>query len=435
MPRYAQPPTLLFEREVIPTYADWVAMPSFGNGQIAVVGSGDCQQRENENVVPVSVLQVLAETGDTVFRFESHGLDGQPIETSNLCVDLDGNYMLAIYEHNVCVRLVRVSPTGQPLQSSSIEEGDPFVAWDVGTKLMLTLLPDSNSRFLLSWMYRQVREFGTYLRSHHGAAPIWQCPERLVGASDSRIVGVETPRDGAAIVCRSREDGAEAWRASFLDYIVAGVTSDALVVVDRSAQLIDRQASEKRLIECADKRQQRGEISEKEQEAQWQEALDYLPHVPATVRVLSLADGSERWSQAIDGDVLDIVTDEAGLSVLGSTRAGDGICRSFDWSGTTTGEFGFAGRVRDRWPTDNDEFRFVARTDELVIWANGDTLHAHQLGASGRQLWKLPLPAPCKGFRRTGMERALPSTTMTLGHELLALRDGSRLWVYRFGVG
>ena len=427
-------PGLRHHLHVIGTNCDWTAAPVIKGNTLLVCGCGQvCKERAGlgrSELLPVPILEAIdLQSGHSKFRIDRTGPEGMEIVTSCPRFCEDGTIFLSVYEHNKALSLLRVAADGTVLLDQVMETGHPFVAWDAGSKLMMTLEPDSRDRFFLSWSYRQVRQFGTSLRRCDESPPVWVVTERLIGLDGDYFVCVETPNDGGHIVGRSKSDSAKVWSLEIPHGTISAAGAGCVTIVDTSRKELEKKSATQRMETEAAKKIESGKISDANARLLLDEILQFIPTEPVTLRVYGIGSGRELWAADIPGDILDVKQAKGVIAVLSSMPDGQGTRWAFDMEGKLLGKFEISGRSIDRWPMENDDFRIITISEDHLLWANRDTLFFHRLRSSTLE-WRFTLPSPCIGFRTQISERMLPLANVAIQDEVLALRDGPEVWIY-----
>ncbi|MDB4943273.1 MAG: hypothetical protein JWP97_2807 [Labilithrix sp.] len=348
---------------------------------------------------PIAFLQGIDRaTGASRFVLEKVALAGHDVVCSEVHATAGGGAFLAVYTQDESLDVVVVDGAGRVLVHHELGAEGSLVGHDIGSKVALASQPEVNGRYLVSYAYRDNREYRTFARALGATSNAWDSPEWLLAATNHVVVGaasqVRRPRDRPVrLLARARHDGAVVWRRDFPEgqLAVAGASESRLLVVDRSPQL-------------------RGAGS--------------------LLWLLDLATGEEVARIAVAGDVLDAALNEHGATVLrsGDAKAGAALLR-FDGGGQQRA----AVEVAVPELAYNGGVRLVHAGADAVLWVDARaTLQLDRLGAAaadpGGPLWSWPLPYATAGFRRRVTDRLLPWSTETIDGNRLFLRSGGRLW-------
>ncbi|HEU0034465.1 MAG TPA: hypothetical protein VFQ53_27770 [Kofleriaceae bacterium] len=358
----------------------------------------------------VPVVAVLDIDGSPAFTL-SYDRAGRDVETSEPCVDADGTVRAAVYEHDVELVVVGATRDGALLPRTSLGSEYPLHASDSGPKLGTYIAATSDGGFVVSYHYRQVRNY--FVGKYRDGAPaaLWHLPELLVGVAREHLVTYTAPDRASRyrdfeIVGRTL-DGVKRWELPGDERFVAGTTSDAVLVIDRSARA--REVSEYQL------RAQEAFISEYASEADVDAADRYLPAAPTRVAWLDVATGVPRWEANVAGDVLAAHATERMVAVITNHAI-------VSWAGGVATTTPIAGIVYDRWPPSRTLPVIVGDHDGAVVWADDAGLHVE--GST------IELPCTIDGFHPNTRERALtkPNAIVAAGH--VYVRDRDALWIH-----
>jgi hypothetical protein len=335
--------------------------------------------------------------------------------------------VLAVYEHTAGITVLSADHEGKILSEDALEG---TYRSDVGAKHMLAPVePAPGGSYILSWAYRQVREYELACRRPGSPVPVWKSPEFLLAANTELVFGMTTPREESRLVCRAKADGRELWAIEGQDLLVARASDRNLYVVDRGARLAERRAADASAEEAflASEEGDRGAL------ARYEAARAPMPRTPTRVRVVDVLTGRDRCGVDVEGDVIDVAAspDDQALSIVSSTPEGRGLLAhhaSEDGArlgGTTV----VPGRQLATWPPSEERGPCIlARGIWHIILATEDEMWCYD--APGAERWALPLPAPCRGFRPRMVDRLLPLMNAAYVPGRLFLRRGQKLWTF-----
>lgn len=438
-------PRLVWERPCLPCDFGWAERPVVGSG----VGQGLVLLAGGEDRTgdPAALLEGFAlEDGRPLLRIDAElpsTIGGE--QASEPALLADGTIAFVVYEHGVRTRALHLDPAGRLLDAQELEGTQGY---DVGIKLFLgPVTPLAGRDHLVTWLYRQVREYRTERRRPGQAAPVWSAPELLIAAAERVAVGLTTPArqaarddplgpDGAHLVGRELDTGVERWRrpASHLvgvGHLAPGLDHgrERLLVVDRGARVASKRAldlaAEEALLAATRPEAELGDLLD--------EVVHALPPEPARVLALDPETGATAWEHAARGDgpgeVVGLAVAPGGVSVHVRDATGQRLVH-LDPDGRPLGEAGIAGPGLGRWePGLQHEWpALVARDVDAVLLASEARLEC--LALDGAPRWSLPLPAACAGFHPRRADRLLPRPSVVVHEGRLVLRGGRRVWVY-----
>ncbi len=438
-------PRLAWERACLPCDFGWAERPVVGQGLVLLAGG------EDRTGDPAALLEGFAlDDGRPLLRVDAElptTIGGEQVSEPALLAD--GTIAVVVYEHGVRTRVLHLDRAGRLLDAQELEGTQGY---DVGIKLFLgPVLALEGQDQLVSWLYRQVREYRTERRRTGQAAPVWSAPELLVAAGQRVAVGLSTPErqgprddplapDGAHLVARDLATGVERWRRPASHGVAVGLVARALdadrellLVVDRGPRVASKRAADLAgeasvlaLLEAHPARE--GELH-----ALLDEVSGALPPQPARLVALDLETGAPVWEHAARGDgpgeVVGLTAAPNGVSVLVRDPGGQRLVH-LDLSGRPVAHSPLDGPGLDRWEPglQHDWPALVARDLDAVLLATEERLECLDLDGAPR--WSLPLQAACAGFHPRRADRLLPRLAVVAHERRLVLRSGRRVWVY-----
>jgi hypothetical protein len=436
-------PRLVWERACLPCDFGWAERPVVGRGLVLLAGG------EDRTGDPAALLEGFAlDDGRPLLRLDAElptTIGGTQVSEPALLAD--GTIAVVVYEHGVRTRVLHLSAAGRLLDAQELEGTQGY---DVGIKLFLgpvTALAGQDQ--LVTWLYRQVREYRTERRRPGQAAPVWSAPELLVAAGERVAVGLSTPErqgprddplapDGGQLVARDLATGVERWRRPAphgvaLGHVVLDAGRELLLVVDRGPRVASKRAAdatgEASVLELLEAHPAR----ETELHARLDEVTDALPPEPARLVALDLETGAPVWEHAAQGEgpgeVIGLATASNGATLLVRDATGQRLVH-LDLAGRSLGHGPLDGPGLDRWEAHlhHDWPALVVRDLDAALLATEERLECVELGGAPR--WSLPLPAACAGFHPRRADRLLPRLTVVAHEGRLVLRSGRRVWVY-----
>lgn len=428
-------PRLLWERQVIPHCWGWTGRPVVDRGRILLAGGSADAHGE------VGLAQVLAlEDGRELLVHRELPELAREVQAALPALAPDGSLLVAIYEHPQGVSLLRLGPAGELLARQEVPAGFPTI--DGSSKLFLgPLVPLPDGSALVSWVYRQVRRYGT---SRHGSAGrAWEVACWLGAIGPGVAIGVTTPGpdhllDRTRVVAHDLLGGEVRWERDAPHATIAGLLRSPAALLERAAApqdelllLVDRSArfAEKRAAsEQAEEARAAADPEDERLLAELDAREVALPRSPTRLLALALSTGAVEWSADFPGELVGVAACPTGVSVLAHDERGLAL-HHLDRAGRLAGSSSLDGPPLRRWGHAVEQVRpaLVARDLDVVLVAGEEQLVAH--GLAGDVLWNHPLPARCEGFRERRTDRFLPLVQLGLGDGRIALRDGERLWV------
>jgi hypothetical protein len=407
-------------------------------GLVLLAGAGDGQGG------PVTVLQAFdAASGEERFALSVEPeVSGREVVTSLVHPSSPDTLLVAVYRKDEALEVMRVGLDGRVLARDDLGADGALCGSDMSCKVMVAAAPERDGAYLVSYLYRQVREYKTFARAFGEPRLRWESDEWLLAADDRVAVGATRPERPprqapeprsrfepmpAELVCRARADGAVLWRCpappGHVD--VAGLYDGRVVLVDRRLRFQEQRERERALDESF--------LAGRMDDASYGAELDRIwqsapPRAPTIVTALDARSGRACLAHELPGDVLDVRGDRAGgLAVLLTSAAESALLR-LDGGGR-----GVTERVAIPtpppaaigWPRDDPPYRILDAGEGFVLWA--DHHHLHMSARDGA--WRFPLPDPCAGFRPRSLDRSLPQMSAAILDGTLALRSNERLWI------
>lgn len=431
-------PRLLWERRGLGPCHGWTEQPVLAGQELLLATLVERRDRD-----PAPLLRVLSMSDGAerqLGRIEPPFSEAYTAPPARLG---DGSYAVALYDHGATTTLLHLGPDGVVLGEQELPDTQGY---DVGMKLFLgPVVALDGQDHLISWVYRQVREYRTELRRPGLTAAVWASPEWLVAATPRVVAGVTAPDlralredphapDGTRFVAREAASGRELWSCQAAFRTAAGHLlgpaaalgqpgqEGLLLVVDRGARCAEGRA---RALEVEERLLQAPEL-----DASSPELVVAPPAAPARLLALDLASGETAWEVPVPDEVVGVVTSLTGVTVLARTRAGQRLVH-LDLQGREQASQPIAGPpLPDAWTPALEQRRpaLIARDLEAVLWATQETLTCQDLQGAVR--WTLPLPGPCEGFRARTQDRFLPLVAAVVGGGRIALRDEDAVWCY-----
>lgn len=435
-------PRLVWERECLPCDFGWAERPVVGGGLVLLAGG------EDRTGDPAALLEGFAlEDGRPRLRVDAElptTMGGEQVSEPALLAD--GTIAVVVYD-GIRTRALHLSPAGRLLDAQELEGTQGY---DVGIKLFLgPARALAGQDQLVTWLYRQVREYRTERRRPGQAAPVWSAPELLVAACERVAVGLTTPApqgprhdplapDGGELVGRDLGTGAERWRRPASHLLAPGLVArdgdrELLLVVDRGARV-----SSKLAADAAGEAAVHAQLdAAPTREPELWELLDAVSHAlppePARLLALDPDTGAVAWELAARGDgpgeVVGLAAAPTGVSVHVRDAAGQRLVH-LDPGGRRVGERPLAGPGLGRWEPGLEHERpaLVARDVDALLVATRGQLECLDLDGAAR--WSLALPAACAGVHPRRADRLLPRPSVVAHEGRLVLRSGRRVWVY-----
>jgi hypothetical protein len=343
---------------------------------------------------------------------------GREVVASEPAIDHRGIVRAAVYEHDVELAVYAAHHDGTRLPTTSLGAAYPLHASDVGAKLALGIAACDDDGFLVSYVYRQVRErFTGKYRDGDGRA-IWSTNAHLAATTAGSVLVSPPASDGGLaeeLVCLSAADGGVRWRRAPSHVVVAGTSEDALLPVDRATPPAEHAAG----IAGAES----AFLDDRATEADVEAAHRRIPQPPTDVWLVDAATGAPRWHAAVPGDVIaaqlvgeavDVLARVPGAVVL-HARAGERLAE--------------LGRVADAaepaWPPATHRVPvLVGRHAGRALWADDTTLYAAPAIALPGEL-----PGSLAGLHRRAADRWLtrPNAVVAAGRVYARVRD--TLWI------
>jgi hypothetical protein len=431
-----RPPTLLVHRPCAPSWG-WTETPTLHAGLVLLAGAGTGQGG------PVTVLQALdAASGEERFALAIEtDAPGREVVMSLVHVSSPDTLLVAVYRQDEALEVMRVGLDGRVLARDDLGAEGSLCGWDVSCKVMLAAAGERDGAYLVSYLYRQVREYKTFARAFGEPRVRWESDEWLLAADDRVVVGATRPERPprpapatrgrfesmpAELVCRARTDGAVLWRCpappGHVD--VAGLHDGRVVLVDRRLRFQEQHERERSLDESF----LAGRVDDATYGAELDRIWQSAPaRAPTIVTALDARDGRACFAHELAGDVLDVRAGCAGgLAVLRASATEAELLR-LDEGGGVTEQVAIPppAPARAGWPPHDPTHRILDAGEGFVLWADHGNLHMSARDGA----WSFPLPDACAGFRPRVLDRSLPQMSAAILDGTLALRSNERLWI------
>ncbi|MRG92787.1 PQQ-binding-like beta-propeller repeat protein [Polyangium spumosum] len=436
-------PELLFSSQAPRPWSGFLERPVLGEQGVLLAGDD------------ASAVCVDGATGRTIYTLQV------PLEAPDAYTGLpmpwgDGRALVPVYQKGASLRVYDVSPAGaiglvdSPGSEEQARGNDMrIVAGDVSCKLFLMPLARApGDRYLVSWLYRQVRFYRTECRSFARGLS-WGSEEAMLATTADVVLGVTAPvrgtDDRGTLVARSVENGEVLWSLGARSRTVAGAGGGLFFLLDRSGRVAEdaarKMACDEELLEAL-----------AEEPALMGEALDTLMRsllqqrpvrAPSRIAALDAATGLLRWEAQVPGDVVSVGGPGGGVLVVVGVEGTEAKLHRFD---AATGEPRGASSLGGGWPGSpfdpwsgrlsfelwsTDMPSIVAVDEHAIAWSSPEALFVERLEEPFTRLWRWTLPAPCRAFRPRVLDRVLNEPAITVGEGRIYLRDGWSLW----GIG
>jgi hypothetical protein len=412
----------VWRRIVLPGRSDgWSERPVVRDGVVAV---GCSWEKAPPGRVPVLAIHDLDGSPGFVVGYEATG--AWEVQTSEPAIA--GHVIrAAVYEHECELVVVAATADGTELPRTSLGSAYPLHASDAGSKLMTRITAVSEDSFIVSYAYRQVREYFVG-RFHDGAnEAVWHAKEWLATASERAVLGYTRPQErgarvnpldpnGTQLVCRDPRDGRVRWEraGSFVD--VVGIAGDAVVLVDRTPRYAELRERERALDEGF----LAGRVTDEEMAAEV--GRDVWPTVPMTIRVVDVVTGADLATHDVDGEVISAHASEGLVSVITCDREARG--ELITWRGAGVTRTFLPIGVRRSWPPAYSTPAIVGHAGDAAVWADVDAIHAAR---------PITLPFPIWGFEPRMADRRLARANAVVAYGHIYARADDGLWIAATG--
>ena len=339
--------------EAIRSACGWSVAPAVSDGLVLLAGgSRGWTEATDGEAGDVPVLQALDAAGER-FRL-TWPASGREVEPGAATIAPGGDIVLPVYEHDMSLQVLRLSPEGVVVSRDELPDGDPYdiVAFDLASKLRVAVTPLSDEAYLCAWLYRQGRRLGTTYRRWGQRDYQWVSEEWPLFTGDGVVLGA----NGGRWIGRDLETGSVRWFTEAAGYQPVGAAAGAGVFIAICLSAFERNP---------------GPVPAGEH---------------SVVLALDLRTGRALWEAPVEGLIRSAATGPGGVSVCSELPDG---CRCLAVVGGD-GDITVTRRLDDAAAT------VVARTPGLTLVLLGtDRLAAfdHALAP----VWTVPVDPPAFG--------------------------------------
>lgn len=395
-------PRLAWEVEVPGTWAGHLEAPVVSNDGLVLCAAG-----AGETAVEALVAIDVA-SGAVRWRLALPEAPSRDFSTGLPLALEDGGAIVPAYWQDEELSALRASREGALAARHVIGSADDpdaaekdIVSYDSGIKTFLApAIAAGDGGYLVSWLYRQVRNCRMECRALESGARRWEAREWLVAATGSVVLGQEndglhqrdrTPERAFRFHARDAADGRERWwrdpsrfpteRIPRVDTRPLAAMGSLFVLRDRTAMESARAAREEEILELMV-----GQPDVREQAIETWERNHPLGAGEDLI-ALDAETGAERWRVALPGEVAGVAAGERVIAVISLAEAGAIRLHRFDAAGTVIGET-LLGDVGFRRAAGGALPRLVAIDHTSLVWERDGEAVCEPIADPGRVVWR-----------------------------------------------